>query len=82
MGRRGPDALHTLTVTITDSDVITTNPIRLTFIAGVLFIRGTKPTPQPYGDDNGNLLLWNGEIFGGIDVCISYSFLTNNLNCM
>ena len=27
-------------------------------------------TPQPLEDESGNTLLWNGEIFGGIEVCI------------
>lgn len=35
----------------------------------VLHLRGTL-TPQPVTDDEGNSLLWNGEIFGGIQVLI------------
>ncbi|XP_071500418.1 asparagine synthetase domain-containing protein 1-like [Diadema antillarum] len=38
-----------------------------TFIGQVLHLRG-EPTPQPVSDDAGNILLWNGEIFGGIEV--------------
>ncbi|KAK7938808.1 hypothetical protein WMY93_002134 [Mugilogobius chulae] len=33
----------------------------------VLHMRGVL-TPQPIRDDNGNVLLWNGEIFGGLTV--------------
>ncbi|XP_005097947.1 asparagine synthetase domain-containing protein 1 [Aplysia californica] len=33
----------------------------------VLHLRG-QLTPQPVTDDDGNALLWNGEIFGGIPV--------------
>ncbi|XP_072172747.1 asparagine synthetase domain-containing protein 1-like [Diadema setosum] len=38
-----------------------------TFIGQVLHLRG-EPTAQPVSDDAGNILLWNGEIFGGIEV--------------
>lgn len=61
---RGPDAIHTHTIQIGNE----TDPIRISFVASVLFVRGTEPTPQPYGDEKGNLLLWNGEIFRGVDV--------------
>eukprot|EP00026_Physarum_polycephalum_P004006 Phypoly_transcript_04023.p1 GENE.Phypoly_transcript_04023~~Phypoly_transcript_04023.p1 ORF type:complete len:548 (+),score=71.01 Phypoly_transcript_04023:131-1774(+) len=61
---RGPDAIHTHTIRTGKES----NPIRISFVASVLFVRGTEPTPQPYGDEKGNLLLWNGEIFSGIDV--------------
>jgi hypothetical protein len=38
-------------------------------VASVLHLRGVDSTFQPVQDGNGNVLLWNGEIFGGIDVC-------------
>ncbi|XP_068099977.1 asparagine synthetase domain-containing protein 1 [Hyperolius riggenbachi] len=37
------------------------------FSGHVLHLRG-QVTPQPLQDENGNVFLWNGEIFGGIDV--------------
>lgn len=37
------------------------------FVATVLHLRGAK-TPQPLEDESGNILLWNGEIFGGLQV--------------
>lgn len=33
--------------------------------ASVLHLRGDAPTAQPLLDDDGNALLWNGEVFGG-----------------
>ncbi|MCJ8732936.1 hypothetical protein PDJAM_G00216910 [Pangasius djambal] len=37
------------------------------FSAHVLHMRGSL-TPQPLQDDDGNLLLWNGEVFDGVTV--------------
>lgn len=36
-------------------------------MATVLHLRGTN-TSQPVEDESGNILLWNGEIFGGLQV--------------
>ena len=41
--------------------------IHLALVGTVLHLRGHK-TPQPLEDEHGNILLWNGEIFGGIQV--------------
>ncbi|KAF3777581.1 Asparagine synthetase domain-containing protein 1 [Nymphaea thermarum] len=38
------------------------------FIGATLQLRGTDPVHQPLADDFGNILVYNGEIFGGIDV--------------
>lgn len=37
------------------------------FSGHVLHLRGLL-TPQPLQDKNGNMFLWNGEVFGGVDV--------------
>uniref|UniRef100_A0A8C4TTN7 Asparagine synthetase domain-containing protein 1 n=1 Tax=Erpetoichthys calabaricus TaxID=27687 RepID=A0A8C4TTN7_ERPCA len=37
------------------------------FSGHVLHMRGPL-TPQPLEDDDGNVLLWNGEVFGGVPV--------------
>ncbi|KAM5152427.1 asparagine synthetase domain-containing protein 1 isoform 2-T2 [Mantella aurantiaca] len=37
------------------------------FSGHVLHLRGDL-TPQPLQDDDGNVFLWNGEVFGGIDI--------------
>ncbi|XP_040005111.1 asparagine synthetase domain-containing protein 1 [Xiphias gladius] len=59
--RRGPDSSQDLTVT-------GRNPCyRCLFSAHILHMRGLL-TPQPLQDNTGNVLLWNGEIFGGLPV--------------
>ena len=40
----------------------------LLLIGSTLHIRGSSVTEQPLKDSNGNVLLWNGEIFAGIEV--------------
>lgn len=56
---RGPNCSRDITVTISDCSLL--------FSAHVLHMRGCL-TPQPLQDDNGNMLLWNGEVFGGLRV--------------
>ncbi len=34
-----------------------------TFVGSVLWLRGEKMTRQPLSDEEGNILLWNGDIF-------------------
>ncbi|XP_062578607.1 asparagine synthetase domain-containing protein 1-like [Saccostrea cucullata] len=57
---RGPDASSQTVVTI-DSQT------KLTLTGHVLHMRGPL-TPQPKTDKHGNCLLWNGEIFGGLQI--------------
>jgi len=61
--RRGPDHTGTKEFTITNDH----ETFCLTLIGTVLHLRGSK-TPQPLIDECGNVLLWNGEIFGGVEV--------------
>ncbi|KAI0225215.1 hypothetical protein LSAT2_023904 [Lamellibrachia satsuma] len=56
---RGPDSCHMLTCDLS-SDV------RATFYGCTLHFQGAF-TVQPISDDQSNVLLWNGEIFGGIE---------------
>ncbi|GAA5808404.1 hypothetical protein MFLAVUS_001795 [Mucor flavus] len=59
--RRGPDAQHLKQV---NNDQLT-----LQFFSTVLHLRGPEVVPQPrFNPDTGNVLCWNGEIFGGIQV--------------
>ena len=37
-------------------------------IGSVLHMRGETVVTQPIKDEEGNILLWNGELFGGIEV--------------
>ncbi|XP_075464513.1 asparagine synthetase domain-containing protein 1 [Ascaphus truei] len=59
--RRGPNSSHQLIKS--DSAC----GYKCSFSGHVLHLRG-KLTPQPLQDNNGNVFLWNGEVFGGIDV--------------
>ncbi|XP_023670597.1 asparagine synthetase domain-containing protein 1 [Paramormyrops kingsleyae] len=47
------------------------------FSAHVLHMRG-KLTPQPLEDTDGNVFLWNGEVFGGLDL----GFEDNDTECL
>lgn len=58
---RGPDCSRDVTETAKDSRY------SCLFSAHVLHMRGVL-TSQPLQDDNGNILLWNGEVFGGLPV--------------
>lgn len=58
---RGPDHSKDVTRTVTNPEY------KCLFSAHVLQMRGGL-TPQPLQDSSGNLLLWNGEIFGGLEV--------------
>ncbi|XP_062313593.1 asparagine synthetase domain-containing protein 1 [Osmerus eperlanus] len=59
--RRGPNSNCDVTKT-------STNPnFNCLFSAHVLHMRG-RLTPQPAQDGKGNILLWNGEVFGGLPV--------------
>ncbi|KAI9468939.1 MAG: asparagine synthase-domain-containing protein [Benjaminiella poitrasii] len=64
--RRGPDAqnLHEVqTCHCSNEDLL------LQFFSTVLHLRGPEVVPQPqYNAQSGNVLCWNGEIFGGIDI--------------
>lgn len=45
----------------------------LTFAGSLLQLRGRDPVSTPLYDDNSNILVWNGEVFGGLDVPIGGS---------
>ncbi|XP_077435648.1 asparagine synthetase domain-containing protein 1 [Vanacampus margaritifer] len=59
--RRGPDASEDFIVSGSDL------PYRCLFSAHVLHMRGLL-TSQPLRDPAGNVLLWNGEVFAGLQV--------------
>ncbi|XP_072301297.1 asparagine synthetase domain-containing protein 1 [Eucyclogobius newberryi] len=59
--KRGPD--HSQNLTIRDASC----RYRCLFSAHVLHMRGPL-TPQPLQDQHGNVLSWNGEVFGGLTV--------------
>jgi len=39
-----------------------------TLVSSVLHIQGAEVASQPARDSEGNLLLWNGEVFGGMEI--------------
>ncbi|XP_071777775.2 asparagine synthetase domain-containing protein 1 [Centroberyx gerrardi] len=59
--RRGPNSSQDLTVTGTNLCY------QCVFSAHVLHMRGVL-TPQPVQDGTRNVLVWNGEVFGGLPV--------------
>ncbi|XP_020781099.2 asparagine synthetase domain-containing protein 1 [Boleophthalmus pectinirostris] len=59
--KRGPNCSQNLTVQGTGCCY------QCLFSAHVLHMRGLL-TPQPIQDSSGNVLLWNGEVFGGLPV--------------
>jgi len=63
-GAKGPSFLCTFLGTVKLYYVTLLTNLRL---GSVLALRGS-PTKQPLKDEEGNILLWNGEIFGGVEV--------------
>ncbi|XP_066929037.1 asparagine synthetase domain-containing protein 1-like [Clytia hemisphaerica] len=61
---RGPDSCQSLTRIVK----VGSDELELTFCSTVLHLRGESVTKQPLINSNGDVLLWNGEIFGGLDV--------------
>ncbi|XP_063792789.1 asparagine synthetase domain-containing protein 1 [Pseudophryne corroboree] len=59
--RRGPDSSQQ----IIGSD--RSHDYSCLFSGHVLHLRG-KLTPQPLQDKSGNIFLWNGEVFGGVEI--------------
>lgn len=89
--RRGPEGCQL-------EEVKAAGAARFTLLATVLGLRGRQLTLQPVKDELGNLLAWNGEIFGGLKVsdkecdtnfllhqlshCASESELLNTVSCI
>lgn len=63
--RRGPDAQNLHRVQIDDAQNV--EQLTSQFYSTVLHLRGPEVVPQPR-ISNGDVLCWNGEIFGGIPV--------------
>eukprot|EP00475_Leptophrys_vorax_P044657 TRINITY_DN9031_c0_g1_i1.p1 TRINITY_DN9031_c0_g1~~TRINITY_DN9031_c0_g1_i1.p1 ORF type:complete len:688 (+),score=165.00 TRINITY_DN9031_c0_g1_i1:234-2297(+) len=67
--RRGPDSLGIASLTTTTATTLPEDPPIAQIAAAVLHIRGDSgvATRQPIMDEQlGDLLCWNGEIFGGL----------------
>ena len=64
--RRGPDCVKEVSVPIAGGR------LQLDLLGTLLCMRG-EPTPLPLGNDAGDWLLWNGNVFGGeiqVKMCI------------
>ena len=46
--------------------------LNMHFIGSVLSMRGIEITSQPLISSCGDILIWNGEVFGGLDVMIMF----------
>ena len=57
--RRGPDSQNWESVGIGDCEGM------LSMYSSVLHLRGQQRCDQPVVDKDGNILAWNGEVFGG-----------------
>lgn len=55
VANRGPNSIDAVNALEND----------LWFVGSVLHIQGSEVTKQPYVDSDGNILLWNGEVFAG-----------------
>ncbi|KAI8579058.1 hypothetical protein K450DRAFT_243652 [Umbelopsis ramanniana AG] len=64
--KRGPDAQNSHSVPIGQDS--TGNEVQMVFFGAVLHLRGKENVPQPLVDERKDVLCWNGEIFGGIEV--------------
>ncbi|GAA5991715.1 hypothetical protein JCM10908_001105 [Rhodotorula pacifica] len=62
---RGPDASNAVSRRIRTDDG---QELELRFFGSVLHMRGDAVTPQPLVSPAGDVLLWNGEIFDGLEV--------------
>ena len=69
--RRGPDSLRKISIHHGD--------VTLDLVGSVLSMRPPL-TPQPLGNDKGDLLLWNGEVFGGLTVCLYFIYRAGGLS--
>ena len=59
---RGPDSSSYCTVDLSDGT-------QIMFSGYVLHLRGDDLVTQPASHSNGDILLWNAEVFGGMKVC-------------
>lgn len=57
---RGPNCTNRLTIALETKENVV---LHVTFVGSVLWLRGGSLLPQPYVDSEGNVLLWNGDVF-------------------
>ena len=76
VANRGPDYQANIEI----PRVQAINSERLILGGSVLHIQGKLIIPQPYTDEFGNILLWNGEMFDG-DLLLNHNSANNNVEC-
>ncbi|XP_050237210.1 uncharacterized protein LOC126686946 isoform X2 [Mercurialis annua] len=64
--RRGPDSLGYKKLIITANEFELESSLQ--FLAATLQLRGLHSITQPFVDSSNNVLIYNGEIFGGVHV--------------
>lgn len=69
--RRGPDSSAEITEHLPHN-------WEARFAASVLWMQGAKPVQQPCVDSDGNILLWNGDIFSGCLVRATFFLRTTS----
>ncbi|KAM0790810.1 hypothetical protein ACM66B_004656 [Microbotryomycetes sp. NB124-2] len=62
---RGPDSHQTVIKRLKSKSGV---EWEMRFFASVLHMRGEHVTVQPFRADNGDVFLWNGEVFDGLEV--------------
>lgn len=55
------------------------NEYEIRFHASILHMRGAELTKQPFMSGNGDVLLWNGEIFDGLEVMQFFTRILRSL---
>jgi asparagine synthetase B (glutamine-hydrolysing) len=50
--------------------VVADRQLDMYFEGATLHLRGPQPTQQPLKAQHGNILCWNGEVFGGLEVSL------------
>ena len=66
--RRGPDSFEIHTIKLNNNNNNNDDDIILSLTGAVLHLRGSNINKQPLINDDGNVLLWNGEVFDGLHV--------------
>ena len=59
---RGPDHVNKIRLEL---ELSCDKKIYVTFLGCVLWLQGSQLTTQPVTDSDENILIWNGDIFGG-----------------
>jgi hypothetical protein len=68
--KQGPDSSTSL---VRHVNIGGTLDVEMKFHASILHMRGDSVAPQPFTTDNGDVFLFNGEVFDGLEVSAVYS---------